>query len=90
MVRFLVYNRVMKMVNINEAKARLSSLLAEVEEGEVIVLCRRNVPVAEISRIKPRRRSRRPFGLAKGKFEIPRSFFDPLPDSLLDAFEGED
>ena len=29
----------------------------------------------------------RPIGLAKGQFEIPDSFFEPLPDDILDAFE---
>lgn len=32
---------------------------------------------------------RRPIGLAKGRFEIPESFFEPLPDDMLDAFEGK-
>ena len=31
----------------------------------------------------------RPIGLAKGKFEVPASFFDVLPDEILDAFEGK-
>ncbi|MBK5965262.1 hypothetical protein CCR95_14490 [Thiocystis minor] len=33
--------------------------------------------------------SQRPIGLAKGMFEVPASFFEPLPDDLLDAFEGK-
>lgn len=32
--------------------------------------------------------SQRPIGLAKGQLEIPVSFFEPLPDDMLDAFEG--
>lgn len=31
---------------------------------------------------------KRPIGLAKGLVEIPASFFEPLPDDILDAFEG--
>ncbi len=31
----------------------------------------------------------RPIGLAKGLLEIPASFFEPLPDDILDAFEGK-
>ncbi|BAP57041.1 hypothetical protein THII_2744 [Thioploca ingrica] len=31
----------------------------------------------------------RPIGLAKGKLSIPDSFFEPLPEELLDAFEGK-
>jgi hypothetical protein len=30
----------------------------------------------------------RPIGLAKGQFEIPASFFEPLPDDVLSGFEG--
>ena len=30
----------------------------------------------------------RPFGLAAGEFVVPDDFDDPLPDDLLDAFEG--
>ncbi len=30
----------------------------------------------------------RPIGLAKGEFEVPATFFEPLPDDLIRAFEG--
>lgn len=39
----------MKMVNIHEAKTRLSALLAEIEEtGEKVIICRHGKPVAEL------------------------------------------
>ena len=31
----------------------------------------------------------RPIGLSKGKFQVPSSFFEPLADEMLDAFEGK-
>jgi len=31
----------------------------------------------------------RPYGLCKGEFVVPDDFDDPLPDDLLDAFEGK-
>ncbi len=31
----------------------------------------------------------RPYGLCKGEFVVPDDFDDPLPDYLLDAFEGK-
>jgi len=75
-------------LNVHEAKTHLSRYLAKLEEGEVIVLCRRNVPIAEIRGIsKPR--GERPIGLAKGEFEVPVEFFAPLPDEVIDAFEGK-
>ncbi|WP_395144958.1 DUF2281 domain-containing protein [Armatimonas sp.] len=36
----------------------------------------------------PKAPSLRPYALAKGTFIVPLSFDDPLPDDLLDAFEG--
>jgi hypothetical protein len=30
----------------------------------------------------------RPIGLAKGEFKVPATFFEPLPDDLIQAFEG--
>jgi antitoxin (DNA-binding transcriptional repressor) of toxin-antitoxin stability system len=78
----------MKMVSVAEAKARLSSLLDQVEDGEPVTITRHNVPVAEI-RAVPRPGDRpRPWGLAKGTFDVPDDFDAPLPDEVLDAFEG--
>ncbi|MEN6438760.1 MAG: hypothetical protein ABFD97_09265 [Syntrophobacter sp.] len=53
------------------------------------MLCRRNVPIAEIRPLPPKTGSIRPIGLAKGQFEVPESFFEPLPDDFLDAFNGK-
>lgn len=80
----------MQTINIHEAKAKLSEYLAVVEAGESVVICRRNVPVAEIVPIRQPRREPRPVGLACDKdYDLPASFFEPLPDELLKAFNGE-
>lgn len=44
-------------------------------------------PVAEIRRLTETE-TLRPAGLAAGEFVVPDDFDDPLPDGLLDAFEG--
>lgn len=75
-------------VNIHEAKTQLSRYLAMVAKGESIIICNRNVPVAEIRPLPPRRTAKRPIGLAKGAFEISPRFFEPLSDEEIDAFEG--
>jgi hypothetical protein len=31
-----------------------------------------------------------PIGWLKGKWELPDSFFDPLPDDVIDLFNGEE
>jgi len=76
-------------LNIHEAKTHLSRYLDRLSKGEVIVLCKRNVPVAEIRPIPSARKTPRPIGLDKGRFAVPKEFFDPLPDELLRAFNGE-
>jgi len=78
----------MKSVNIQDAKTHLSQYLNDVEKGEVIVLCRHNKPIAEIRALKPIENRFPQFGIYEG-FTVPESFFDPLPDDLLRAFNGE-
>ena len=78
----------MIQVNIHQAKTHLSRYLARVVAGETIVLCRRNQPVAEIRPLPQPAAEPRPFGLAKGAFSVPPSFFEPLPDEEIAAFEG--
>jgi len=76
-------------INIHEAKTHLSRYLDRLAKGEKIVLCKRNVPIAEIRPLSEKRAQRRPIGLAKGTFEIPSEFFDPLPEEVVAGFWGE-
>ena len=75
-------------VNVAEAKAHLSRYLESVERGETVVLCRRNVPIAEIRALPRPAHKPRPVGIDRG-MTIPAAFFEPLPDDLLAAFEGD-
>ena len=76
----------MFVVNVHQAKTQLSRLLARVEAGEDIVIARRGEPVARLVGCKPR--NKRQPDILKGKIVIPDSFFDPLPDEELTAWEG--
>ena len=78
----------MVKLNIHEAKTHLSKYLAKLKAGDRILLCRRNQPIAEITPLPEVSARPRPIGLAKGRFTVPRSFFDPLPEELLRTFEG--
>ena len=73
-------------LNIQEAKTHLSRYLGRLLKGETIILCKRNVPIAEIRPLPRSRRSKRPVGLARGQFKVSSSFFEPLPEELLDSF----
>jgi prevent-host-death family protein len=75
-------------INIHDAKTHLSRYVERVERGESFLLCKRNVPIAEIRPIPKPATGRRPIGLAKGTFEVSDEFFEPLPEELLDLFEG--
>jgi len=77
-------------LNIHEAKTHLSRYLKEVTKGEIIILCKRNIPIAEIRSISPERKHKRPIGLASGEFEVTPEFFEPLPEDILAAFNGGD
>jgi antitoxin (DNA-binding transcriptional repressor) of toxin-antitoxin stability system len=77
-------------INIHEAKTHLSRYLARLRRGESIILCHRNVPIAELRPLPPRRTAKRPVGLARGAFVLPPAFFDPLPDEDLAAWEGRE
>lgn len=48
----------MQAINVHEAKTHLSSYLAEVEQGERVVICRRNKPIAELRPVPTGERGR--------------------------------
>ncbi len=45
----------MKTLNVSEAKTHFSSVVDQVEQGETVVICRRNLPVAKITPLTPDR-----------------------------------
>jgi antitoxin (DNA-binding transcriptional repressor) of toxin-antitoxin stability system len=49
----------MTRINIEEAKARLSKYMNRIAKGETFMLCRRNVPIAEIRPVKSQFRAKR-------------------------------
>jgi antitoxin (DNA-binding transcriptional repressor) of toxin-antitoxin stability system len=80
---------VVKRVNIHDAKTNLSRYLAELAPGEMLVLCNRNRPVAEVRSLRKKAVRKPRIGAAAGKFAVPDSFFEPLPDEIIQAFGGE-
>jgi antitoxin (DNA-binding transcriptional repressor) of toxin-antitoxin stability system len=76
-------------LNIHEAKTHLSRYLKRLEAGETILLCRHNVPIAEIRPLPQQRKTPRPLGTAKGRVKVPSEFFEPLPEEILRTFEGQ-
>ncbi len=72
-----------KTVKVQDAKTHLSAILAEVERGTDVVISRGNTPVARLTPITEL--PDREWGFVP--YEIPSSFFDPLPDTEVEAWE---
>ena len=93
MINKMTYNKVMITLNINEIKTHFSSFLAKVSNGETVIVCKRNIPIAEIKPIATLPNKKRPIGLA-GKeypdFKVSNAFFEPLPEDIVAAFNGGD
>lgn len=81
--------KVPAQVNIHEAKTHLSRLVDQVAAGAEIVIAKAGKPMARLVPLAPPRPLRK-FGVLKGKIEIADDFDAPLPDDLLDLFEGRD
>jgi prevent-host-death family protein len=74
-------------VNVHEAKTHFSRLLARVKKGQEIVIAKAGKPIARLVPIKERLVRRMP-GSAKSQLFISPDFDAPLPEEVLQAFEG--
>jgi antitoxin (DNA-binding transcriptional repressor) of toxin-antitoxin stability system len=74
-------------VTVDDIQRDPLKYLNQVEAGETLVIFRSDRPIAEL---KPVANSKplRPFGLCAGEFTVPDDFDTPLPEELLNAFEG--
>ena len=77
-------------VNIYEAKTRLSELVAQAHQGEIIVIAKNGTPLAKLVPLDAPAKPKIVFGLMKGEFIEADDFDAPLPDDLLALFEGRD
>jgi prevent-host-death family protein len=78
----------MTQVSIDEIKRDLPAFLRRVEAGETIIITQAGKPMAEIKPIVASSGERRPFGLCAGEFQVPDDFDAPLPEAVLQEFEG--
>ena len=78
----------MATVNLDEAEFSLHNLLDRVEAGEEVTIVRHGEAVAKLVSVPKRKWGKRQFGSMKGLIKLDDSFFDPLPDEELAAWEG--
>ncbi len=73
--------------NLYEAKSSLSRLVDRAAAGEEIIIAKAGRPQAKLVPIAKSARLRQPGGW-EGRVKMSNDFDEPLPDHLLDAFEG--
>jgi prevent-host-death family protein len=79
----------MLRVNIADLKAKLSEYLDAVAAGEQVVVCNRNVPVAEIRAIAPTRTGPRDLSpMFPGATFMTDAFFEPMTEDELEQWYG--
>lgn len=66
MAMHIAYNIAMKETNIADFKNRLSEIINQVENGEEIEICRRNVPIVRVVPIKNPEQNKTKLGCGKG------------------------
>lgn len=77
----------MLSVTVDEIQRDPSEYLRRVEAGEAFVILQADKIIAELRPVTERKQ--RPYGLCAGEFTVPDDFDDPLPEDLLNAFEGK-
>ena len=78
----------MSTISVLEVQRDPAEFLRRVEAGEVLVVVRDGRPVAEVKPWPAPEPAPRPYGLCAGQFTVPADFDQPLPDDVLDLFEG--
>ncbi len=79
----------MMQVNIDDIECNLGKYLNRIESGEKLIITRDGKPVYELKNIEHKEGEPRPYGLCKGEFHVPDDFDEPLPDNILQEFEGK-
>ena len=78
----------MSIVNIHQAKTNFSKLVNAAMRGEEITIAKAGKPVCRLVPIVTLKSKRKP-GALKGKIKIADDFDAPLPDDMLQLFDGE-
>ena len=75
-------------ISVDEIAQDFPAYLQRIEAGETLVVVKAGRPLAEIKPIVTTVQSSRPFGLCAGEFVVPDDFDAPLPEHIIQEFEG--
>ena len=76
----------MVTVSVAEAQEDFVELIERVEGGEEVIITREGRAVGKLVAYQVRGKPQ--FGSWKGRFSLDDSFFDPLPEEEIRAWEG--
>lgn len=80
----------MTIVTVHEAKTHLSRLIADVLAGGEVTIARRGKePLVKLVMVDPPKPKKRVLGQIKGKINLDKGFWDPLPEDELALWNGE-
>ena len=74
-------------VSLYEAKTQLSALVERANEGQEIIIMKSGRPKARLMPLEDTTHLR-VAGLGKGAWRVSDDFDSPLPDNVVDEFEG--
>ncbi|CAN2041467.1 Type II toxin-antitoxin system Phd/YefM family antitoxin [Candidatus Magnetomoraceae bacterium gMMP-15] len=78
----------MTTVSVEEIRYDILGWLQKAQVDEKIIILKSNKPIAEIIPIRSDSIELRPMGLCKGDFTVPDDFDAPLPEEIIQQFEG--
>ena len=81
----------MQIVNIHEAKTRLSKLLEQVSRGEPFIIAKAGRPIAKVTAVEaPEPAQARRLGFLSGEIDVPDDFDRMGETEIAQAFGTDD
>jgi len=79
---------VMEVISMHQAKSTLSQLVKRAATGETILLGAYGKVEAKLAPVAESAAPTKKIGVLAGKLVVPEDFDAPLPDDVLQTFEG--
>jgi antitoxin (DNA-binding transcriptional repressor) of toxin-antitoxin stability system len=77
----------MKTIKLDEIQQNFLDYLQRVKAGETVLILQNDEPVAEFKPVA-HETGLRPYTLCAGEFRVPDDFDAPLPEEIVEQFEG--
>ena len=78
----------MQVISMHQAKSNLSSLVKRAANGETLLIGAYGHAEAMLAPINSNPLIVKKIGLLAGKLKVPDNFNNPLPETIIDSFEG--